>query len=210
VFLVGHLGDGGGRQIFPIGESDEGVTPVSREVGKQEVTSALRARDYKDGTNFLIHNIYGGFGEEQPRVFEETSPTIRTPKGGGHLPLVAQLVGDRDNPSVSVKDEAFCLPSNPMSDRQQAVIFDENIDGKVYRREECPTLRSPNTVWNKKLFDGFRIRRLTPTECERLQGFPDGWTKGLSDTQRYKVLGNAVTVNVVEFLGKKLGGEVKG
>jgi DNA (cytosine-5)-methyltransferase 1 len=40
------------------------------------------------------------------------------------------------------------------------------------------------------------IRRLTPTEFERLQGFPDGWTVG-SDTQRYKQCGNAVTVNVV-------------
>lgn len=42
-----------------------------------------------------------------------------------------------------------------------------------------------------------RIRRLTPTECERLQGFPDGWTSMLSDLQRYKCLGNAVTVNVI-------------
>ena len=42
------------------------------------------------------------------------------------------------------------------------------------------------------------VRRLTPTECERLQGFPDGWTEGVSDTQRYKTLGNAVTVSVVE------------
>lgn len=41
------------------------------------------------------------------------------------------------------------------------------------------------------------IRRLTPTECERLQGFPEGWTAGYSDTQRYKMLGNAVTVNVI-------------
>lgn len=46
------------------------------------------------------------------------------------------------------------------------------------------------------------IRRLTPTECERLQGFPDGWTKGVSDTQRYKCLGNAVTVNVIEYVGQ--------
>jgi DNA (cytosine-5)-methyltransferase 1 len=45
-----------------------------------------------------------------------------------------------------------------------------------------------------------KIRRLTPTECERLQGFPDGWTEGLSDTQRYKTLGNAVTVNVIRDL----------
>ena len=44
------------------------------------------------------------------------------------------------------------------------------------------------------------IRRLTPLECERLQGFPDGWTAGVSDTQRYKCLGNAVTVPVVRAI----------
>ena len=49
-----------------------------------------------------------------------------------------------------------------------------------------------------------KIRRLTPTECERLQGFPDGWTEGLSDTQRYKTLGNAVTVNVIRDIMIKL------
>lgn len=49
-----------------------------------------------------------------------------------------------------------------------------------------------------------RIRRLTPLECERLQGFPDGWTEGISDTQRYKCCGNAVTVNVVKEIMKSL------
>ncbi len=50
------------------------------------------------------------------------------------------------------------------------------------------------------------IRRLTPKECERLQGFPDGYTEGFSDTQRYKTLGNAVTVNVVTSLINKMFG----
>lgn len=50
----------------------------------------------------------------------------------------------------------------------------------------------------------YHIRRLTPKECERLQGFPDGWTEGVSDTQRYKTLGNAMTVNVVEAVISKL------
>ena len=49
-----------------------------------------------------------------------------------------------------------------------------------------------------------KIRRLTPLECERLQGFPDNWTEGVSDTQRYKQLGNAVTVNVVYEVAKFL------
>ena len=45
------------------------------------------------------------------------------------------------------------------------------------------------------------VRRLTPIECERLQGFPDEWTAGLADTHRYKQMGNAVTVNVAHYLG---------
>lgn len=71
-----------------------------------------------------------------------------------------------------------------------------------------------NSSGDQGVGDSHRIRRLTPTECERLQGFPDGWTsKGLtldgketiiSDTQRYKMCGNAVTVNVIRFLGRRI------
>lgn len=45
------------------------------------------------------------------------------------------------------------------------------------------------------------VRRLTPIECERLQGFPDNWTAGQADTHRYKQMGNAVTVNVAHYIG---------
>jgi DNA (cytosine-5)-methyltransferase 1 len=45
-----------------------------------------------------------------------------------------------------------------------------------------------------------QVRRLTPTECERLQGFPDGWTEGQADSHRYKQMGNAVAVPVVQWL----------
>ena len=48
------------------------------------------------------------------------------------------------------------------------------------------------------------VRRLTPLECERLQGFPDNWTAGHSDTARYRMIGNAVTVNVAEWIGKRI------
>lgn len=61
-----------------------------------------------------------------------------------------------------------------------------------------PTVRTAMTV-----------RRLTPTECERLQGFPDGWTqigtdKPTADSHRYKQLGNAVTVNVAEWIARRV------
>lgn len=49
-----------------------------------------------------------------------------------------------------------------------------------------------------------RPRRLTPTECERLMGFPDGWTAGQADSHRYKQLGNAVAVPVAEWIGRRI------
>lgn len=59
------------------------------------------------------------------------------------------------------------------------------------------------------------VRRLTPRECERLQGFPDDWTRyrsdgtKLKDSPRYRMLGNAVTVNVAEWIGKRIIESVK-
>lgn len=61
-----------------------------------------------------------------------------------------------------------------------------------------------DTLATQGVTDTRKVRRLTPTECERLQGFPDGWTEGASDSQRYKMLGNAVTVNVVYEIAKKM------
>ena len=59
------------------------------------------------------------------------------------------------------------------------------------------------------LTEDVRIRRLTPIECERLQGFPDNWTAEgtdgpISDTQRYKMCGNAVTTNVVQAVFERI------
>lgn len=54
------------------------------------------------------------------------------------------------------------------------------------------------------VLDNTRIRRLTPVECERLQGFPDNWTAGESDTQRYKMCGNAVTTNVIQAVFERI------
>lgn len=53
---------------------------------------------------------------------------------------------------------------------------------------------------NFQIIFGQDVRRLTPTECERLQGFPDGWTEGQADSHRYKQMGNAVAVPVVQWI----------
>ena len=50
------------------------------------------------------------------------------------------------------------------------------------------------------------VRRLTPIECERLQGFPDNWTEGQADSHRYKQMGNAVAVPVVSWIVNRMMG----
>ena len=75
-------------------------------------------------------------------------------------------------------------------------------------KDDCPTLTEPHHN-SLRLYEKGLIRRLTPIECERLQGFPDNWTQygksgKISDTQRYKMCGNAVTVDVVEAVAKNI------
>ena len=77
-----------------------------------------------------------------------------------------------------------------------------NCKNRIQERDDTWTLTGNSNDFS--IMDNFRIRKLTPTECERLQGFPDGWTKGVSDTQRYKQLGNAVTATVVEYIAQYL------
>jgi len=79
-------------------------------------------------------------------------------------------------------------------------------------KDDSPTLTEPHHN-SLRLYEKGAIRRLTPIECERLQGFPDNWTQygteGLiSDTQRYKMCGNAVTVDVVKAVGEKIKGVI--
>ena len=73
-----------------------------------------------------------------------------------------------------------------------------NMKERVQDRDETWTLTTNSNDFT--ITDGDRVRKLTPIECERLQGFADDWTKGISDTQRWKCLGNAVTTNVVEYI----------
>jgi site-specific DNA-cytosine methylase len=66
--------------------------------------------------------------------------------------------------------------------------------------------RMPDKSRFQAVVHEYGVRRLTPVECERLQAFPDGWTEpAVSDSARYKALGNAVTVNTVRWvLGRML------
>jgi len=66
--------------------------------------------------------------------------------------------------------------------------------------EKSPTLTSSSREENNKLHCDDMVRKLTPVECEHLQGLPDDYTEGISNTQRYKCLGNAFNVDVVAHI----------
>ena len=135
------------------------------------------------------------------------SPTLNAMDNNGDTRatvLAVQLNGDRDDPGVSVSDTAFTIPANPMSDRAQAIAFSHTQGLDCQPSEDAtPTLRKEG---GGGAVSGpvSQVRRLTPTECERLQGFPDGWTDGQADSARYRQMGNAVAVPVVEWIMRRL------
>lgn len=82
---------------------------------------------------------------------------------------------------------------------EQELVFNFELIG-LYDRSGTLTTQfgcGEKLVYNKK---NGKFRYLTPLECERLQGFPDGWTEGISDNARYWALGNAVNCNVSDYL----------
>ncbi len=173
-----------------------------------------------DAQEPMLSNIYGGFKEKEPRVHFGKSVTIRTASGGGHIPSVCcaqrgkYVEGDsgetkqqfecRDDGKTNAlttvtkdnlvtktgfvdRDKAHCLDANYYKGGNLKSYFDK------HRRQ---------LVFSGDYKDNFR--KLHPVECERLQTVPDGYTEGVSNTQRYKMLGNGWTVDVIAYLFKNL------
>jgi len=187
VFIIGSLRGERRPEILPFGfGSEQNVETNRQEQREQSWVSTLDSRYGQSWSQetYVLHNIYGGFGENRPRE-SEIVPTIRTPKGGGHLPMIVASRGRN--------------PNNP-SDRTSGVPTEQRLE--VNSEGICNNLTSVQK--DHMVLHRMKIRRLTPKECERLQGFPDNWTEGFSDTQRYKMMGNAVTVNVIKAIATKL------
>ena len=178
VFIVGHLRGEPRPEVFPIGEGNE-ISSIQqpREKDKESKTaSALTATYYKGGKGSQVIEKISGTQAQRVYDTEGIAPTIKA-LGGGQ----------------GAKTGLYFI-RNP-------------YNGKTSETETGTIGTSVGTSTGKTaqhLYKDSRIRRLTPTECERLQGFPDCWTEGVSDTQRYKCLGNAVTVNVIREIMKRI------
>jgi DNA (cytosine-5)-methyltransferase 1 len=246
VFIVGHSRRFPRREIFPItrtsGQTLKEIT--------QGLADAYRVYD-PAGIARTLKAEAGGVGAKTGLYAIPVLTPDRAEKRQNSLePKIMQLVGDRDKPSLSIKDHAFTIPANPMSDRGQMVVQpvltpDRAKKGQNGRRFKEPgepmftltaqdrhgVLVSQRTGIKEVevgctldanyykglgsnqertgVVEGVRIRRLTPLECFRLQGFPDehfhnAKAAGISDRQLYKRAGNAVTVNVVYEIARRL------
>lgn len=83
------------------------------------------------------------------------------------------------------------------------VSFNQRAEGRT-REVHGSLSASKSATQYDGVLDADRIRQLTPLECERLQGFPDEWTAGFPNSTRYKMLGNAVAVPVVEWIARRM------
>lgn len=175
-FAKRHIGGFGGRQVFPIGESN---CQYSDENGQgNEIAYCLQAGGDKHRGSYIkqLNNPT----HSNNRLYSEDgiSPALNTAQGGNRQPKICCPVITPDRPEK----------------RQNGRRMKDN--GEV--AFTC-TAQDRHGIYN-----GEKIRRLTPTECERLMGLPDGWTEGVSYSQRYKLCGNGVVVNVVKEIIKRL------
>ncbi len=191
VFIIGHLRGTPRPQVFPFGKNNQEAVELS---GHNANTLTARYQPAEATGTYIGESKLNAQIEQlnQPnhsndRIYgaEGISPTLNTAQGGNRQPKIVASRGRN--------------PANPS---------DRTVGAPTEQRLEINETGTSNTLTSVEkdnwLLDGMKIRRLTPTECERLQGFPDGWTEGISDSQRYKCLGNAVTVNVIQAIVEKL------
>jgi len=183
IFIIGHLRGQGGQKIFPLGQSEEVLDKTQTKTPSEEqriwsgYTRTIDANYWKGGSHgSLIKVGYINKDQQGMRVYSDKGISATLSANGG---------------GWGAKTGLYMLSHKKANIKQ--------------RYQERDTTWTLDTSGNKMAIEvGDDIRRLTPKECERLQGFPDDWTAGISDTQRYKCLGNAVSVPVVEYIAKWL------
>jgi len=182
VFIVGHLRGQSRREVFPLGEECKGdAKPHGTLYAEDECSSTLTATYWK------------GYGGGRPMIAEPKLKVLKNSNDDSYR------IYSTDGVARSLRANSGGLGSKTGVYMVYKSNTNANMKQRVQKRDNTWTLT--NNSGDFVLIDDCRIRKLTPTECERLQGFPDGWTEGISDTQRYKCLGNAVTATVIEYVG---------
>ena len=197
IILVGHLRGTPRPEVFPLSGGDPASPREDTEV--RDVAQTVTASYQKGwkGSHVLVDALYAS---RPARIYRKIAPTvINYGSGGNKMPMVVDY-------------------KHPKSETRRGRIKEGYVG----------TL---DTDVQTGILAGSKIRRLTPLECERLQGFPDNWTKfgtvpctkpncercalvpatdqhmigvAISDAQRYKMAGNAVTTNVIQAVFERI------
>jgi DNA (cytosine-5)-methyltransferase 1 len=178
------------------GRTFQTILGVLADLGYRVEWQVLNSKDFGVPQNRERVFIVGHLGGEPRRkVFPITRDSSKNLK---------QLVGGSQGNRVYSTDgvsSTLASQAGGLGAKTGLYAIANTLDANYHKGNSISSTRhTPRT----QVLQNSRIRRLTPKECERLQGFPDDWTAGESDTQRYKMCGNAVTTNVVTAVMEKL------
>jgi len=242
VYFVGYLRNSSRPQIFPIGESTQGSNAISQKKSKGKNISPTIDTKVGDSTHrspYVLH--WKGSSTRWKYDQMQTSPALNTQQDWIRQPLIANGVAYRtrnykgqggkievrkdkiaNQLTTAQKDSMvmFHVPEATKKGYASATEGDSiNLSfleaNKRRGRVGKGIANTIDTGVQQYTLGQGSLRRLTPIECERLQGFPDEWTrwgivdgekKEISDAQRYKMLGNAVSVPVVAEIAKRMIG----
>ena len=240
VFIVGYLGEGCQHQVLLESESLPWHPATSREEGQgsardagcsdedsgrtlyrgegfssyreDDLAAPLRASQAKQADTDLVVARCTGYAKYKMEDEMKASSPLRARHNEATDLVVAFQPGN-------LTRKAGANPSSEVFPTLGAATLGDQAPHVATHQRVAPTLNSSGAGTSRPggqgAEPGFYIssdapRRLTPRECERLQGFPDDWTrlddtgKEMADGPRYRMMGNAVTVNVAEFIGAQL------
>jgi len=171
----------------------------------------------------IAYNIAPGKGALKDDIHVTTADATKTLDASGSNPAMHQggaailqpisFSAQMSNPQTDVDMTQTLQAKNPMAVAVGAFKPGQSAQAHSigYENEMAPTLEAGSGGNNKPaVHHGMAVRRLTPVECERLQGFPDNYTdiqpkgKATPDGPRYKALGNSMAVPVMAWIGKRI------
>ncbi|MFM0587672.1 DNA (cytosine-5-)-methyltransferase [Streptococcus suis] len=227
VFIIGHLRGAGGRAVFPFGGGDKEIGSLQ---GQSTNTITTRYGEAQGSGSYIIEGqqpkiIQRGHGYNQGGE-HDTAPTLTSNSWQENNLLAIKEATTKGYSEATVGDSINLSHPNSATRRgrvgkqmantlltgeEQGVVVYDFYNRNI--KDEVGTLTASGHQGNTKagtfgILDGIRIRKLTPRECWRLQGFPD-WVFDKaqavnSNSQLYKQAGNSVTVNVIEAIARRL------
>jgi DNA (cytosine-5)-methyltransferase 1 len=185
IFFIGCLAKSkrSRKQIFPITETNGLCNAGQRKkIQQSDEAWTIKARDYASWRGKHVMEKINTQSSQGQRVYKSNGVSCTlSAQGGGQ----------------GAKTGLYAIPvltPNRLEKRQNGRRFKKNGDPSF-------TLTTQD---RHGVYDGHNIRRLTPIECARLQGFPDDWHHGVSDAQAYKMYGNAVTADIAKLIFQKI------